>query len=201
MTHKSSNHPMQQADTRGRKRAASQAIALPVTTKQSVPASVQLRNEISFNDRIDNFDKESDKSSSESDEENETSIPTSVLAPGIGKKTRSFAGIPDSVQEFKYETAWLTYEKISKTWASHGPRVQELIVSNIKADLSYQIAAYMKIAELEEELHHSYDRLNVPEKPLQPDLDDIYVDPDRTTDEDSDEEGGDNEDEADIEED
>ncbi|KAF8437830.1 hypothetical protein BGX38DRAFT_1273861 [Terfezia claveryi] len=74
-------------------------------------------------------------------------------------------------------------------------------------------------AELEEELHHSYDRLNVPEskrrrqkgqlrdssvelaEPLQPDLGDIHVDPDRTTDEDSDEEGSDNEDEADVEED
>ncbi|KAF8437829.1 hypothetical protein BGX38DRAFT_1273858 [Terfezia claveryi] len=306
MTRKSSNHPMQQADTRGRKRAASQAIALPTTTKRLVPASVQLRNEISFDDRIDDFDEESDRSSSESDEENETSIPTSVLVLGIGKKTRSFAGIPgiyqgitnttrkivehytlykkplltlgeillliqnawaraqtecrylervsavdiylksirtrtrahlvaechshitkiyginhlskdamkekveylldgdrficrrakrekyfegrkrkgnrepnflekingvficlvatairhclkawrtgkcaDSVQEFKYETAWLTYERISKTWASHGPRVQELIVSNVKADLSRQIAAHVKIVEIE----------------------------------------------------
>ncbi|KAF8430919.1 hypothetical protein BGX38DRAFT_1146771 [Terfezia claveryi] len=78
---------------RDRKRTASQAIALPVTTKRSVPVLVQLRNEISFDDRIDDFDEESDRSSSESDEEIETSIPTSVLAPDIGKKTRSFASI------------------------------------------------------------------------------------------------------------
>ncbi|KAF8426774.1 hypothetical protein BGX38DRAFT_1147109 [Terfezia claveryi] len=161
----------------------------------------------------------------------------------------------DSVQEFKYETAWcklacqktyvvgkklmsvVTYKRISKTWTSHGPRVQELIVSNVKADLLRQIAAHVKIveieptdapqpedqgryeAELEEELHHSYNRLNVPEskrrhqkgqlrdssvelvEPLQQDLGDIHVDPDQTTDKDSDEEGGDNEDEADVEED
>ncbi|RPB19387.1 hypothetical protein L211DRAFT_853202 [Terfezia boudieri ATCC MYA-4762] len=58
----------------------------------------QLRNEISFNDDIDDLDEidnEGDRSSSESDEdENKTSTPTSILAPGIGKWTRAFASIP-----------------------------------------------------------------------------------------------------------
>ncbi|KAF8420155.1 hypothetical protein BGX38DRAFT_1147407 [Terfezia claveryi] len=60
-------------------------------------APVQLRNEISFNNNIDDIDEinnEGDRSSSESDEdENKTSTPTSILAPGIGKQIRAFAGI------------------------------------------------------------------------------------------------------------
>ncbi|RPB25705.1 hypothetical protein L211DRAFT_848030 [Terfezia boudieri ATCC MYA-4762] len=313
MTRKSSN---QQAGMESRKRAASQTIAPPTTTKRSAPA--QLRNEISFNDDIDDLDEidnEGDRSSSESDEdENETSTPTSVLAPGIGKWTRAFAGIPGIHQGItnvarKIVEQYTLYKKplltpgeilllIQNAWAraqiesrylervpavdcylkSIHTRTRAHLVAEcrfhimkiyginhlskeeMKQKIEYLLDGdrfickrakrddvedmgkswtmgtrtdpHVKIveieptntpqpedqekyeAELEKELNHSYDRLNVPEskrkhqrgqlrdssvemaEPLQPNLGDIYVDPDQTSDEHSDEEGGENEDES-----
>ncbi|KAF8423728.1 hypothetical protein BGX38DRAFT_1147240 [Terfezia claveryi] len=320
-----------------RKRAASQTIAPLATTKRSAP--VQLRNKISFNndiDDIDEIDNEGDRSSSESDEdENKTSTPTSVLAPGISKRTRTFAGevlllIENAWARAQIESRYLDrvlavdcylksihtrtrahlvaecHSHIAKIYSINRLSKEEMkqkieylldgdrfICRRAKQDLhegrfraeeivaivfqkyfegakrkgnrepnflekingvficfvatairhclkawktgkyaesvqefkykttwyiSHGIAAYVKIveieptdapqpkdqekyeAELEEELNHSYDRLNVPEiemaEPLQPDLVDIYVDPDQTSDEHSNEEGGENEDES-----
>ncbi|RPB18309.1 hypothetical protein L211DRAFT_854246 [Terfezia boudieri ATCC MYA-4762] len=84
------------------------------------------------------------------------------------------------MQEFKYETAWCTYERLKNTWEIHLKAIQELIVNNIKADLARRIAAQVRIveiesvdvpqvedeaqyeAELRKELEYSYDRLRVP---------------------------------------
>ncbi|RPB18237.1 hypothetical protein L211DRAFT_854316 [Terfezia boudieri ATCC MYA-4762] len=86
----------------------------------------------------------------------------------------------DSMQEFKYEMAW-PHMKIVEIEPTNAPQPED--------QEKYE-------AELEKELNHSYDRLNVPEskrkrqrgqlrdlsvemaEPLQPDLGDIYMDPD-----------------------
>jgi hypothetical protein len=101
--------------------------------------------------------------------------------------------------EFKYQTALCefildpsrrklltefelgTFTRLEKTWAAHSPRIQELLVGNIKADISRRIASNVRLveiepvephpvedeqrfeAELQRELSHSLDRLNVPE--------------------------------------
>ncbi|RPB21815.1 hypothetical protein L211DRAFT_851266 [Terfezia boudieri ATCC MYA-4762] len=149
------------------------------------------------------FDDEND--GSESDSEVETSVNTAMLAPGIGRGTRAFSAIPDILQpfasttqkivtnytlyrkplltpgeEFKYETAWCTYERLMNTWEIHPKAIQDLIVNNIKADLARQIAAQVRLIEVEpvnvpqvedkgryevelrKELEHSYERLDVP---------------------------------------
>ncbi|KAF8414675.1 hypothetical protein BGX38DRAFT_1147799 [Terfezia claveryi] len=84
------------------------------------------------------------------------------------------------MQEFKYETAWCTYERLMNTWEIHPKVIKDLIVNNIKADLAHQIAAQVRMvevepvdipqvedearyeAELRKELEHSYERLEVP---------------------------------------
>ncbi|RPB19933.1 hypothetical protein L211DRAFT_852803 [Terfezia boudieri ATCC MYA-4762] len=84
------------------------------------------------------------------------------------------------IQEFKYETAWCTYERLMNTWEIHPKAIQDLIVNNIKADLVRRIAAQVRLvevelvnapqvedegryeAELRKELEHSYKRLDVP---------------------------------------
>ncbi|RPB18878.1 hypothetical protein L211DRAFT_853690 [Terfezia boudieri ATCC MYA-4762] len=272
MTHKSSN----------------QQAAPPTTTKRSAPT--QLRNEISFNDDIDDLDEidnEGDRSSTESNEdENETSTPTSVLAPSIGKQTRAFAGIPGIHQGITNVTRKIVeqytlykkpllilgrnevedgilarrgsvylqagktrlYQKYFDDAKRKGNRkpdflekINGVFICFITTAIRYCLKAWktgecadthVKIgeieptdalqpedqekyeAELEKELNHAYDRLNIPEskrkhqrgqlrdssvemaEPLQLDLGNIYVDPDQTSNEHSDEEGGENEDES-----
>ncbi|KAF8441131.1 hypothetical protein BGX38DRAFT_1272837 [Terfezia claveryi] len=132
---------MQQADLRGRKRATSQAIVLPATTKWSVPASVQLRNKISFDNRIDDLDEESDRSNSESDKENETSIPTSVLDAMKEKVEYILDGDRFICRRAKRKDI----EDMGESWTA-GAGTD---VSNVKADLSYRIAAHVRIVEIE----------------------------------------------------
>lgn len=68
---------------------------------------------------------------------------------------------------------------MQKTWSAHTAKVQDLIISNIKADLARRIAARVKMVEIEPteapevedasryeeelrtELAHSYDKLDV----------------------------------------
>ena len=75
-----------------------------------------------------------------------------------------------------------TYERLQKTWNAHPSTVQELLLSNVKADLVCQIAAQVKIveveptkapvvedsvkyeAELRKQLEHSYEHLDIPER-------------------------------------
>jgi len=75
-----------------------------------------------------------------------------------------------------------TYERLKKTWNAHPSMVQELLLSNIKADLARRITAQVKMvkvelteasvvedsakyeAELRKELEHSYERLDIPER-------------------------------------
>ncbi|KAF8428826.1 hypothetical protein BGX38DRAFT_1334659 [Terfezia claveryi] len=84
------------------------------------------------------------------------------------------------MQEFKYETAWCTYERLMNTWEIHPKAIKDLMVNNIKADLARRIAAQVRMvevepvdapqvedearyeAELRKELEHSYERLEVP---------------------------------------
>jgi hypothetical protein len=74
-----------------------------------------------------------------------------------------------------------SYNRLWLTWDGNKPEVQELLISNIKADLACRIAASVKIvevegeeppevedqdsyeAELRKELKHSYERLEVSE--------------------------------------
>ena len=74
----------------------------------------------------------------------------------------------------------VTYDRISKMWGKN-EGVQDLIISNVQADIARRIAVHMKIveiestdapepedqekyaAELQQELLHSYNRLHVPE--------------------------------------
>ena len=101
--------------------------------------------------------------------------------------------------EFKYQTALCkfkldpfggkllkevelgTFTRLEKTWAAHSPRIQELLLSNIKADISRRIASNIRLvevepiepppvedelrfeAELQRELSHSLNRLKVPQ--------------------------------------
>ncbi|KAF8429355.1 hypothetical protein BGX38DRAFT_1278255 [Terfezia claveryi] len=60
------------------------------------------------------------------------------------------------MQEFKYETAWCTYERLMNTWEIHPKAIKDLMVNNIKADLARRIGSSGK------ELEHSYERLEVP---------------------------------------
>ncbi|RPB18716.1 hypothetical protein L211DRAFT_853865 [Terfezia boudieri ATCC MYA-4762] len=53
------------------------------------------------------------------------------------------------IQEFKYETAWCTYERLMNTWEIHLKAIQDLIVNNIKADLARRIAAQVRLVEVE----------------------------------------------------
>ena len=71
---------------------------------------------------------------------------------------------------------------MQKTWNAHSPKVQDLIISNVIADLARRIAVRVVIVaieptdppevedaainqnELQKELEHSYDRLHVPQK-------------------------------------
>ena len=71
---------------------------------------------------------------------------------------------------------------MEKTWSAHTPKVQDLIISNVKADLARRIAARVKIVEIEptdapdvedaakyedelrKELEHSYNRLDVQQR-------------------------------------
>ncbi|KAF8414939.1 hypothetical protein BGX38DRAFT_1246750 [Terfezia claveryi] len=87
----------------------------------------------------------------------------------------------DNGLEFKYETTWLSYNRLWLTWNGNKPEIQDLLVKNIKADLARRIAANVKIVELEsgeppevedqlsfevnlrKELKHSYERLEVSE--------------------------------------
>lgn len=73
-----------------------------------------------------------------------------------------------------------SYEKITRTWEDQDPVIQDLIISNIKADLARRIAVHVKLVEqecsdppepedkeryeeeLRKELQHSYDRLEFP---------------------------------------
>ncbi|KAF8415057.1 hypothetical protein BGX38DRAFT_1147765 [Terfezia claveryi] len=84
------------------------------------------------------------------------------------------------IQEFKYETAWCTYERLMNTWEIHSKAIKDLMVNNIKADLARRIAAQVRMvevepvdapqvedearykAELRKEPEHSYERLEVP---------------------------------------
>jgi hypothetical protein len=72
-----------------------------------------------------------------------------------------------------------SYNRLWLTWDGNKPQVQELLISNIKADLARRIAASVKVveveaeeppevedqdsyeAELRKELKHSYERLEV----------------------------------------
>ena len=74
---------------------------------------------------------------------------------------------------------------MQKTWSALTSKVQDLIISNVKADLASQIAARVKIVEIEptdapdvedaakyeyesrKELEHSYKRLDVPQRKQQ----------------------------------
>ena len=71
---------------------------------------------------------------------------------------------------------------MQKTWNAHSPKVQDLIISNVKADLARRIAVRVKIVDIEptdapevedaaiyenelrKELEPSYDRLDVPQR-------------------------------------
>ncbi|KAF8414744.1 hypothetical protein BGX38DRAFT_1281700 [Terfezia claveryi] len=84
------------------------------------------------------------------------------------------------MQEFKYETAWCTYERLMNTWEIHPKVIKDFIVNNIKTDLAHRIVAQVRMvkvepvdalqvedearyeAELRKELEHSYERLEVP---------------------------------------
>ncbi|KAF8418912.1 hypothetical protein BGX38DRAFT_1242449, partial [Terfezia claveryi] len=57
----------------------------------------------------------------------------------------------DNGLEFKYETTWLSYNRLWLTWNGNKPEIQDLLVKNIKADLARRIAANVKIVELESE--------------------------------------------------
>jgi len=74
----------------------------------------------------------------------------------------------------------VTYDRISKTWGKN-EGVQDLIISNVQADIARRIAAHVKIVEIEstdapesedqekyagelqQELLYSYNWLHVPE--------------------------------------
>lgn len=74
-----------------------------------------------------------------------------------------------------------SYNRLWLTWDGNNTQVQELLISNIKADLARRIAASVKVveveseeppavedqdsfeAELRKELKHSYERLEVSE--------------------------------------
>jgi len=105
--------------------------------------------------------------------------------------------LAESATEFKYETNWGellsdawsrkmlakqdSYYRLSKLWDNQIGPVQELLVSNIRADLARRIAAHVTVVEsecpevperedqaryeeeLKKELDHSYDRLNLHE--------------------------------------
>ncbi|KAF8458809.1 hypothetical protein BGX38DRAFT_1138404 [Terfezia claveryi] len=84
------------------------------------------------------------------------------------------------MQEFKYKTAWYTYERLMNIWEIHPKAIKDLMVNNIKADLVHRIAAQVRMVEVEpvdapqfedearyevelrKELEYSYERLEVP---------------------------------------
>ncbi|KAF8416532.1 hypothetical protein EV426DRAFT_721788 [Tirmania nivea] len=60
--------------------------------------------------------------------------------------------------EFKYETAALTYSRLIGTWNKYDPKVQRLMLANIKADLNSRILGHTKHLDVE-----SAEALNVNE--------------------------------------
>ena len=98
--------------------------------------------------------------------------------PDFKYETNGGKFLPDALGR-KRLTQPDSYERLRNTWCDYNPAVQDLIVSNIKADLARRIAVHVKVVESEpteaperedqgryqeellKELDHSYERLNV----------------------------------------